>query len=101
VKAVNLAARFLLELCALATFAVAGAQLQGVVLAIALPLVAAVAWGRWAAPKAQSSRGARLTTQSVVLGGAAAVLAAAGHIWIAAALAAAIAINSVLLVVLD
>jgi hypothetical protein len=101
VKAVNLAARFLLELCALAALAVAGAQLQGVVLAIALPLVAAVAWGRWAAPKAHSTPAARLATQWLVLGGSAAALAAAGHLWIAAALAAAIAINSVLLVVLD
>ena len=97
----NLAARFLLELCALAALAVAGAELQGVALAIVLPVLAAVAWGRWAAPKARSSRAARLATQWLVLGGSAAALAAAGHLWIAAAFAAAIAINSVALVVLD
>lgn len=57
-KSLDLAVRFLLELCALAAFAVAGAAAGGVV-------------------------------------------ALDGHIAVAAALAAAIAINSVLLVVLD
>lgn len=101
VKSANLAVRFLLELCALAALAVAGAAAGGVVLAIAFPLVAAIAWGRWAAPKADSTARARLTVQVLVLAGSVAALALAGHVATAAALATAIAINSVLLLVLD
>jgi hypothetical protein len=48
----NLALKFLLELGALAAFAVWGAS-TSVLLAIALPVIAAVAWGLFAAPKAR------------------------------------------------
>jgi len=55
-KQLNLAVKFLLELAALAAFGLWGASIAdgvlAVVLAIALPVVAAVAWGAFAAPKA-------------------------------------------------
>ena len=58
-------------------------------------------WGRWAAPKADSTPLARRLAQVLVLGGSAVALAVAGHLVMAAAFAAAITINSVLLTVLD
>jgi hypothetical protein len=48
----NLALKFVLELGALAAFAVWGAS-TSVLLAVVLPVVAAVAWGLLAAPKAR------------------------------------------------
>lgn len=57
VKQLNLAVKFLLELAALAAFGLFGASVAdgvlAVVLAIALPGVAAVAWGAFAAPRAR------------------------------------------------
>ena len=57
-KQVNLALRFLVELCMLAAFAYWGSRtghsaLLNVVLAIAAPLAAATVWGIWMAPKSQ------------------------------------------------
>jgi hypothetical protein len=53
----NLMLKFLLELAALVAFALWGASVAdgaaAVVLAIALPLVVAVLWGTFAAPKAR------------------------------------------------
>lgn len=56
-KALNLGLKFLLELAALAAFglwgATVGSGLTAVVLAVALPLVGAALWGRFAAPRAR------------------------------------------------
>ena len=56
-KGLNLAVKFLLELAALAAFGLFGASVAdgvlAVVLAIGLPVVAAVAWGTFAAPRAR------------------------------------------------
>jgi hypothetical protein len=56
-RQLNLLLKFLLELAALAAFGLWGASIAdgaaAVVLAIALPLVAAVLWGMFAAPKAR------------------------------------------------
>ena len=56
-KALNLGAKFLLELAALAAFAwwggTVGHGVVSVLCAIAAPLLAAVLWGRWAAPRAK------------------------------------------------
>ena len=63
---------FLVELVVLGLLAWAGFQSGGVagwVLGIGLPVVAAVAWGLFAAPRARvSSFGLRLVTKLVVLG---------------------------------
>ncbi len=65
---------FLVELVALGLLAWAGFTANGAwawVLGIGLPVVAAVAWGLFAAPRARvSSFGLRLVTKIVVLGAA-------------------------------
>jgi uncharacterized protein DUF2568 len=77
----NATVAFLLELTALAALAWGGWRLGGdgvarVLLAGALPVVAAVLWGLFAAPHATyPSAGGRLAVQVLVLGGAALVLA--------------------------
>ena len=56
-KQLNLAVKFLLELAALAAFGLWGASIASgvgaVLLAIGLPVVAAILWGRFAAPRAR------------------------------------------------
>jgi hypothetical protein len=52
VKAANLGLRFLLELCLLAALAYVGLQVS-VVLAIVLPVAAALVWGMFVSPKAR------------------------------------------------
>lgn len=56
-KAVTLGVKFLLELAALAALAwwggTVGHGVVSVLIAIAAPVLAAVLWGRWAAPRAQ------------------------------------------------
>jgi hypothetical protein len=85
-----LALRFLIELCAFAGFAVAGAAVSPV-LAVAAPLAAIVVWALFAAPKAKRRlEGAALVALKVaVFGGAAAALVVAGHALLGGALAAA------------
>jgi hypothetical protein len=80
---VLLAVRFLAELGMLACLGIGGWQLGGslpasVVLGVALPLVAAVVWGRWVAPRASHRLGdpARLGVEVTVF--AAALLAVMG-----------------------
>ncbi|MFQ1002105.1 YrdB family protein [Modestobacter sp. SSW1-42] len=75
---------FVLELVALAVLARAGHRLgggglPGVAPAVALPVVAAVLWARFAAPRAgRTSTGRRLAVQLLVLGGAAVLLGLQG-----------------------
>lgn len=56
-KAINLGVKFLLELAALAALAwwggTVGHGVVSVVVAIAAPVLAAILWGRWAAPRAE------------------------------------------------
>src|SRR4051794_29281692 len=57
-RAFNLGLRFVLELCALAALAYGGWHVSGpvwlrVLLAMAFPLVAAIVWAQWVAPKAR------------------------------------------------
>ena len=59
-KQANLAVCFLVELCALATLAYWGFTLDApiavrVVLGVATPLIAAIAWGTYVAPRARLS----------------------------------------------
>ena len=74
---------FLDELVLLAALAVAGARIGGgtfpsIARAVAFPLVAAVVWGRWLAPRAKSSlpHPARLAVKLLLFAVAAALLIA-------------------------
>src|SRR5689334_25153685 len=93
----SLAARFLLELAALALLAVWGAKTgDGVVAKVALgagmPLVAAVIWGLFVAPRATYDiPAARAAGQVLVFGTAALALVALGRPVLAAGFAAAVA----------
>ena len=99
-RAVNLGLRFLLELCALAALAYGGWHVTGplwlrIVTAVALPLVAALVWGRWVAPRASQPLPdpLRLIPEWLVFGGAAVALAATGHPLLAVVLAVLAAAN--------
>jgi hypothetical protein len=82
----NAVLAFALELVALAVLAwgghrLAGGGVAGAVLAVALPVLAAVLWGRFAAPRAgRTSPGRRLAVQLLVLGGAAVLLGWQGSV---------------------
>jgi len=107
VKQLNLALKFLLELAALAAFALWGASIAdgtaAVVLAIGLPTVAVVLWGTLAAPKARHRlplrRRAPFELGVFALGALA--LWRAESVGLAAALAAVAAANAVLLTAFD
>jgi hypothetical protein len=103
-KMANLGVRFLLELCALAALAVWGWQLTDalwaqVLLAVAAPLVAAVAWGAWVAPKAvrRLPDPARLAVEALVFAAATAALLSMQHVALALALALIYVVNVSLL----
>ena len=100
----HLLLRFVLELCALAALAYAGWQIPGSVwlrllVAVALPLIAAVVWGQWVAPKARRPLPdpLRLVPEWLVFGGAAVALAVTGHPLLAVTLAVLAAANRVAL----
>lgn len=89
-----LAVRLALELAALATlgyagWTVPGALLARVVLAVGLPVVAAVVWGRWVAPRAprRLPDPAKLGVALAVFTAATAGLLLAGHQGLAVGLA--------------
>jgi hypothetical protein len=85
VSSANLALKFLLELAALAAFAVWGADVgsgaTAVLFAIAAPLAVAVLWGLFAAPKAsyRLPTSSRIPFELGVFLLAAIALAACGH----------------------
>lgn len=102
----NLVLRFLLELAALAGFAFAGWRLfdgrAAVVMAVLLPLVAAVAWGVFTVPDDPSRSGKspvavpgaiRLALELLVFFGGAAAFAVAGAPVVAAVFAALIVLQ--------
>lgn len=105
-RTANLALKFLLELCAFAALAWAGARLfdgvRSVVAAVLLPLAAVVVWGSWCAPR--SSRRlpapARIPLELGVFAVAAALLGVSGLPVVAIVLAAVMAVNAVLLTTL-
>jgi hypothetical protein len=79
---------FLDELVLLTALGVAGARLgdggvAGTVLAILLPLAAAVIWGRWLAPRAQGRlpHPARLVAKLVLIAAVSVLLALSGLLW--------------------
>jgi len=99
VVAVSLALQFLIELAALAAFGYWGSSTgsgwSAVLLAIAAPLVAAVAWGLLGSPRGPLHlRGIwRVVFEVVFFGLAAAALAVSGHAVLGVAFAAVVAAN--------
>jgi hypothetical protein len=107
VKALNLALKFLLELAALAAFGLWGASIAdgvaAVVLAIVLPVVVAVLWGMFAAPRARRRLPLRLRApfELGVFALAALALWGAGRAAWGAAFAVIAVANAVLLTAFD
>jgi hypothetical protein len=103
IRSINLAVAFLLELCMLAALGYWGfTAVQGwprIVLGLAAPLLAAVVWGIFLAPKAARPLDAALTfwLKGAMLGLGAAALALAGRPELAAGLALAVTINMLLI----
>ncbi len=103
----NLAVKFILELAAIAAFALWGASLDGVlvsvVVGVAAPTSMVVLWGLFAAPR--SSRRlptrARVPFELSVFALATAALLALGWIAIAIAFAAVVVVNALFLTRLD
>lgn len=99
---VNLALAFGLELCALAALGywgthTGGGPLAKTALGIGAPLLAAVLWGLFAAPKAAISvPPVKFAVEVLVFGSATMALYAAGHRALAAALAILVVGNSIL-----
>ncbi|HJZ49798.1 MAG TPA: YrdB family protein [Roseiflexaceae bacterium] len=103
-KLANLALRFLLELCALAALGYWGFQTGQtltlkIVLAIAAPLVAAVVWGMFIAPRAAVPVPVWLwlLLQAAVFGCAAAGLVVTGHSTLAGVFLLIVLLNGILL----
>jgi hypothetical protein len=102
-KGANLALKFVLELVAIAGFAIWGASVDGtalaVLLAIGTPVLAAVLWGAFAAPRAKRRLPARtrIPFELCVFALAAFALALSGNAGVATAFAVAVAANASLL----
>jgi hypothetical protein len=106
VKGANLGLRFVLELCVLAALVYWGYQAGNgtwtrIALAIGAPLLAAVVWGVFGAPKAsrQLHDPALLLLEIIVFGAGALALAAAGQRTLAVALALVTLLNGILMYV--
>jgi Protein of unknown function (DUF2568) len=104
IKSANLALRFLLELCALGALGYWGYQtgsglLAKIGLAIGAPLLAAVVWGAFIAPKASVPVPVWLwlALQVVIFGLAAASLVLTGHRTLAGVFVLAVVINGALM----
>jgi hypothetical protein len=102
--AVNLGVRFLLELAMLVALGWVGGEigsswLVSVPLAIAFPVLAAVIWGMFIAPKAprRLTDPAKLLVELVLFSAAAVGLALVGHPVLAAVLAATFVANTAVL----
>lgn len=103
VKYVNLVMRFLLELCALVVLGYWGFQagngyLAKVGLAIAVPLLTAIAWGAFVAPRAivPVSGFLRLLLELIFFGSAAAALYAVGQTTLAVIFGILVLVNLIL-----
>jgi Protein of unknown function (DUF2568) len=102
--AVNLGVRFLLELAMLVALSWVGGEIGSswwvsVLLAIAFPLIAAVLWGMFIAPKAprRLTDPAKLLVELVLFAAAVVGLAVVGHPVLAAVLAVVFVVNTVVL----
>jgi hypothetical protein len=98
----NLTVAFLLELCALAALGYWGVKtgsgpLTRTALGVGAPLLAAVLWGLFAAPRAPVSIPlVKVAVQLLVFGAAALALYATDHRALAAAFAVLVVVNSLL-----
>jgi len=98
----NLTVAFLLELCALAALGYWGVRTGDgpatkTMLGIGVPLLAAVLWGLFAAPRAPVSLPpVKFAVELLVFGSAAVALYATGHRALAAALAVLVVANTLL-----
>ena len=104
-QAINVTLRFVLELCALGAlgywgFTTGSGAVGKAVLGLGAPLLAAVLWGVFVAPKATVplQDPAKLLVELVVFGAAAAGLYAAGQSYWAVALLIVYGVNRLLLV---
>jgi FtsH-binding integral membrane protein len=97
VSAVNLALRFACEVAALAAVAWCGWRINPA-LGVALPLVVALVWGLWIAPRARRrlSDPARFVVELVVFTAATAALVSVGQPLLAAVFAAVALTTAVL-----
>jgi len=107
IKGIALVLRFLLELCALGAlgywgFTTGGSALAKVGLGLGIPLVAAVAWGTFVAPKAlvKVPGAVRLLVEVGVFASATAALYVVGSARLATALMLAYVLDRVLLTAL-
>ena len=106
IKGVNLALRFLLELCALGALGYWGLKTGGgavakITLGIGAPLVAAVVWGAFLSPRAAVTLPGSLVLllQALVFTSGAAGLAATGHPMLALVFGLIVAVNAALMYV--
>ena len=106
-RAANLALKFLLELAALASFAIWGAESESgalaVVHAIIAPLIVALLWGRLAAPRSRHRlpRSTRILFELTVFALAVVALAISGHGTWAIGLGVVMAINAAAMTAFD
>jgi Protein of unknown function (DUF2568) len=103
-RTVNLGLAFLLELAALAAFCwwgfhVSGANWLKVVLGIGAPIVVAIVWGLFAAPRAkyQLSTVSTIAVKVIVFGAATAALIASGQPVLGIAFAVVVVANTALI----
>ncbi len=99
-RSVNLALRFVLELCALAAFAYWGSQVSGslainIIVAIAAPVLAATAWGVFVSPRGRHRlHGAPyLIAELIFFGLAAGALVGSGRVILGLALGLVALVN--------
>lgn len=104
-KGANLTIRFLLELCALGAlgywgFTSSEEPAAKIVLGVGAPLLAAVVWGLFVAPRAAITleMPLRLLPEILVFGAAAAALYVVGHFVITVTLLVAAAVNRTLVI---
>jgi hypothetical protein len=106
-KTANLTLKFLLELAALASFAIWGAESESGGLAVAhaliAPLIVALLWGRFAAPRSRHRlpHATRIPFEMSVFALAVVALAVSGHGAWAIGLGVAMAINALGLTAFD
>jgi hypothetical protein len=101
IKSLALLVRFLLELAALGAVAWWGFEVN-VLLGVAAPLLVAVVWGLFIAPKAtvEVPKAVWIGLQVLVFGAAALALAAVAPGWVAASFVAVVVLDSAALAVL-
>lgn len=105
-KGLNLAVRFLLELCMLAAVGYWGFKMNSgwllkILFGIGLPVLIAVLWGMFISPKATYALGSasHLTLELILLASGAAALFASGKPGLGWAYAVVMIVNKILLVV--